>query len=42
MRAEKRCRMVALFGFIAPSLKHKLPAYQAVRDVADELLTNLA
>lgn len=37
-RAEKRCRYAAMFGVIMPSLKRKLPVYQAVRDVASGLL----
>lgn len=37
-RAEKRCRSAAIFGLFMPSLKKKLPAYKAVRDVAGELL----
>lgn len=37
-RAEKRCRTAAIFGLLMPSLKKKLPVYQAVRDVAGELL----
>lgn len=39
-RAEKRCKIAKIFGFVISGLKKKLPGYQAVRDVADELLAN--